>query len=203
MIMSPGTDTGGSADATRAGFRHRKSGNDFSDETFLNVRARDMTVMHSKRKVFPMTRQLWYLALWAAAYLCFGITPASTGFCQEDIASAGRQDSLLIEDISPAAALDLIDSNKGSQQFVILDVRTPEEFGEGHLDQAINIDYKSRTFKDSLAVLDKSKTYLVYCRVGNRSAKSAMFMKEMGFNIVYNMLEGIRGWIRNDYPVIQ
>jgi len=61
-------------------------------------------------------------------------------------------------------AYTLIQKNKGNPDFVILDVRTPAEFADEHIENAINLDYYSETFRDDLNKLDKTKTYLIYCR---------------------------------------
>ncbi|MBC6609648.1 rhodanese-like domain-containing protein [Hymenobacter sp. BT507] len=69
---------------------------------------------------------------------------------------------------------------------VVLDVRTPEEYADGHLAGARNIDFKSSDFDDRIAQLDKSKTYVLYCASGNRSGKTAKLMTEKGFPKVEN-----------------
>jgi 3-mercaptopyruvate sulfurtransferase SseA len=51
---------------------------------------------------------------------------------------------------------------------VVLDVRTAEEFADGHMPGAINLDIRGGKFAETLAGLDKSKTYLVHCAVGGR-----------------------------------
>lgn len=87
------------------------------------------------------------------------------------------------------------------QQGVVLDVRTPEEFQEGHLPEAHNIDYKGDIFKGSLEQLDKNKPYYVYCKSGVRSRKAAEIMQEMGFTQVYNMEGGIDAWKKEGRPL--
>ena len=84
---------------------------------------------------------------------------------QEDTAPKTQ----IIEDITPEEAYALIQDNRDNQNFVIIDVRTPEEYASGHIEKAINLDYYSETFKDELNKLDKNKTYLIYCRSGRRS----------------------------------
>ena len=77
---------------------------------------------------------------------------------------------------------------------VILDVRTPQEFAEGHLANAINIDFQSGKFEQEIASLDKTKTYAVYCRSGNRSGQAVKVMAKAGFNSMYDMDGGIIDW---------
>lgn len=75
------------------------------------------------------------------------------------------------------------------EKAILLDVRTPEEFGFGHLEGAMNINWYDADFKDKVAALDRLKTVYVYCKAGGRSAKAADVMREMGFKKVVN-LEG-------------
>lgn len=63
----------------------------------------------------------------------------------------------------------------------ILDVRTPQEFNEGHLEGAINVDIQSPTISQAFDQLPKDRTYIVYCRSGNRSAQAIEQMKKAGF----------------------
>lgn len=72
---------------------------------------------------------------------------------------------------------------------VILDVRTPEEYSLGHLEDAVNINWYDIDFKDKVGDLERSKTIYVYCKAGGRSAKAAAVMREMGFKNVVD-LEG-------------
>jgi rhodanese-related sulfurtransferase len=78
---------------------------------------------------------------------------------------------------------------------VILDVRTEEEFIEGYIPTATNIDiYKGQGFLDEVEKLDKSKNYYVYCRSGARSAQACALMKQQGFDSAYNLMGGITDW---------
>lgn len=88
-------------------------------------------------------------------------------------------------------------SNEVSQDkdAVILDVRTEEEFIEGYIPNAKNIDiYKGQGFLDEVEKLDKSKNYYVYCRSGARSAQACALMKQQGFENAYNLMGGITDW---------
>jgi rhodanese-related sulfurtransferase len=111
--------------------------------------------------------------------------------------------SQIIEDITPQEAFTLIQNNKNNPDFVIIDVRTAEEFAEVHIENAINIDYHSETFREELNKLDKNKTYLVYCRSGGRSAAALDIMQELGFREAYNMLGGINQWTAEGLPTIE
>lgn len=76
---------------------------------------------------------------------------------------------------------------KTAKDVVILDVRTDEEFAETHVKGAQQIDFRSADFKEKIAKLDKTKTYKVYCRSGNRSGKAIDMMKDMGFKDLENL----------------
>lgn len=107
----------------------------------------------------------------------------------------------IIKDISVQEAYDLIKENKDKQSFVIIDVRTPEEFANEYIENAVNLDYYSEKFRDELNKLDKEKTYLIYCRSGNRSGKALSIMEELAFREVYNILGGIIQWKAEGYPL--
>ncbi|MFC3414145.1 rhodanese-like domain-containing protein [Algoriphagus hitonicola] len=77
---------------------------------------------------------------------------------------------------------------------VILDVRTPGEFAGGKIRGARNIDLMSRDFTKQIQNLPKDKTYLVYCRSGNRSGQACEIMADMGFENCKNMSGGIMRW---------
>src|SRR5665648_47587 len=106
----------------------------------------------------------------------------------------------IIENITPEGAYILTQENKDNPNFVIIDVRTPEEFLGEHIENAVNLDYYSDTFRDDLDKLDKNKTYLIYCRSGRRSENALNIMKELDFKEVYNMLGGITKWKSEGLP---
>ncbi len=115
----------------------------------------------------------------------------------------GLQNEPVYKDVTIQEAYALIMDNKGNGNFVILDVRTPQEYASGHLEDAINIDYNSPTFQESLATLDKDKTYLLHCRTGSRSSKAFEIMKEMDFKKIYHMIGGIVAWISEELPTVK
>lgn len=83
----------------------------------------------------------------------------------------------------------------------MLDVRTPEEFAQGHIAGAVNLDYNAPGFKEEVGKLDKSKTYLVHCAKGRRSDMSEALMKEAGFKSVFDMVGGMKAWEDAGLPV--
>jgi len=115
----------------------------------------------------------------------------------------GQVPAQIIEDINVDEAYTLIQENEDNADFVILDVRTPQEYAEGNIAQALNINFKSDTFRDDVDKLDKEATYLVYCRSGVRSAGARDVMAELGFTEVYNMEGGILEWEAEGLPVVK
>lgn len=84
----------------------------------------------------------------------------------------------LIAGLSACTAPEKVDMTAVT---AVIDVRTPAEFAEGHLDGALNIPLESGNFPNEIAQLDPAGTYLVYCRSGNRSATAIGVMEAAGF----------------------
>ena len=78
--------------------------------------------------------------------------------------------------------------------YTIIDVRTPEEYAEGHIQGALNINVKSVTFVPEIENLSKSDTLLVYCRSGRRSLYAAQVMVSFGFQKIYDLEGGFLNW---------
>lgn len=76
----------------------------------------------------------------------------------------------------------------------LLDVRTPEEFVEGHVANAKNIDVLEDDFNEKVKNLDKDQPVYLYCRSGNRSTKASSILKDMGFKEIYDMKGGFLLW---------
>ncbi|MBI1767247.1 MAG: rhodanese-like domain-containing protein [Bacteroidetes bacterium] len=85
---------------------------------------------------------------------------------------------------------------------VVLDVRTADEFNEGHLDKAVNKNVHDKDFDTYTAKLDKSKTYLVYCLAGKRSHTAAVSMRKKGLT-VFELEGGIESWNGAKLPVVK
>ncbi len=101
--------------------------------------------------------------------------------------------------VSPQQALDL----SVSDGVTVIDVRTPEEFAEGHIDGATMIDFYTDTFNDEIAALDPNGTYLLYCRSGNRSGQAATLMQQLGFEQVYDMQGGVVEYGSQGLPLVR
>ncbi|MDZ4758550.1 MAG: thioredoxin domain-containing protein [Bacteroidota bacterium] len=82
----------------------------------------------------------------------------------------------------------------------IVDVRTPDEFSNGHLQNAKNIDWNGIDFQKEISTLDKSKPVFVYCLSGGRSSSAANQMRSDGFKEVYELSGGIMKWRAANLP---
>lgn len=91
------------------------------------------------------------------------------------------------QSINSISAKDVQTLVQKPHQYTIVDVRTPEEYGEGTLPGAINIDVKSDDFVQQIEQLDKDAHYILHCRSGKRSAKAYGIMEEGGFKNLINM----------------
>lgn len=92
---------------------------------------------------------------------------------------------------------------KEKKELQLIDVRTAQEFNEGHIKGAVNIDYYNSDFKQQLAKLDKSKPIAVYCAVGGRSGSGAQIAKQLGFKEVYDLEGGVVLWQRKGYKLVK
>jgi rhodanese-related sulfurtransferase len=106
-----------------------------------------------------------------------------------------------VTNVTVGKAQALMKERGGNADFVILDVRTPEEFAEGHIAGAVNLDVQERDFEKKLRALDRKKSYLVYCRTGNRSRKATVAMEGLGFRSIFHMNEGIVKWKQQNLPL--
>ncbi len=113
---------------------------------------------------------------------------------------ACKEAPVTINDINAATAEQMIMDNS---ELLIVDVRTPEEYAEGHLAKAQNLNFYDNDFANQLEGLDKDKEYVVYCRVGGRSAKAVAKMQAAGFTNVHNLLGGINGWMEAGAAVVE
>ena len=104
------------------------------------------------------------------------------------------------KDTSPTAQSDRLVNKEAAQKMLTsgkvipIDVRTPEEIAEGKIEGALEIDFKGSGFQSKVSKLDKSATYLVYCRSGRRSAKAVKQMEAIGFEKCYDLDGGYLAW---------
>lgn len=106
-------------------------------------------------------------------------------------APAEPEPKAILRDVGAEEAAGLIAAR---EDLVVLDIRTPEEFAEGHIAGAVNIDFKSADFAEKVAALDTGKPYLFHCRSGGRSGQCIPLLEEAGFTELYHLRSGILGW---------
>ncbi len=122
---------------------------------------------------------------------------SSCGQKQQKDVSADQVQKTDIVLISPA------ELNEANQEILLIDVRTPEEYGSGHIENSINIDISSDNFKDKIAKLGTDQEVYVYCLKGGRSGKAAKMMRDMGFEKIYDLKGGILQWEKDGFEKVQ
>ncbi|ACL17415.1 rhodanese-like domain-containing protein [Methanosphaerula palustris] len=103
-------------------------------------------------------------------------------------------------ELSPEKCRTLI-QNKGDR-CTIIDVRTRDEYDEGHLQGAINMDLLNGELSAGVNTLKKNIPYVVYCRRGNRGKKAMDLLQSAGFSEVYNISGGYEQWKAAGLPTI-
>ncbi len=83
---------------------------------------------------------------------------------------------------------------KEDENAVLIDVRTPMEHQEARIPNSLLLDISDPNFIKKVDELDRTKSYYLYCRSGNRSFFAGKQMIQMGFDKVYNLLPGVIGW---------
>jgi rhodanese-related sulfurtransferase len=89
------------------------------------------------------------------------------------------------------------------KKLVVLDVRSADEFKEGHLQGAINIDIRQPDALSKIDKLNHNAQYIVHCRTSHRSKIAVDHMVQSGFKTIYQMMDGMTGWNQNGLPVVQ
>ncbi len=109
----------------------------------------------------------------------------------------GGQDQQEQNQLSAEAFMEKINATENA---VVVDVRTPEEFEKGHLENAVNIDWKGDDFDARLSELDRSTPVFVYCLSGGRSSAAVGRMQELGFENIVEMPGGMMEWRAKNLP---
>lgn len=156
---------------------------------------------HARRRTFIA------LAGAAALTLTIGLSGCSSDSGSADTAAAaevqapattvGTPDSPVRVDVAEFANVI------ASPAVTIVDVRTPQEFAEGHIEGAVNIPVELPDFMDRVSELDPSGTYAVYCRSGNRSQPAVAGMSSIGINGIYELESGTTGWTSEGQPLVK
>lgn len=127
------------------------------------------------------------------SYVLFFLLIAITSCLSNSAQNAGHGSTI--------AALEYQKMLNEKKEVQLVDVRTAEEYGSGHLTNAINIDYNASDFQQKIDALDKSKPTMIYCLSGGRSAGAMKYMTSSGFNEVYNLEGGILKWKAANLPL--
>ena len=106
-------------------------------------------------------------------------------------------ESTEISVISDVQFIEIQDSD-----YILVDVRTAEEYESGHIQDAINFDYYSESFQKEILSLDKSASIVLYCRTQNRSTKTANYLKENGYKEIAVLEGGITSWVKNGNDLV-
>jgi rhodanese-related sulfurtransferase len=150
-----------------------------------------------------MTRRPFLLlvlgALLPLAVACGSDGTASPTTASPTTASPGTNAASGVQRVTPAEGAALI-AAKG-KDLTIVDVRTPQEFAAGHLQDAVNLDLEGGQFSKEITSLPKDAAYIVYCHSGRRSAIATATMAAAGFTTVYD-LGGIADWQAAGQPIV-
>ena len=118
-----------------------------------------------------------------------------------ETASSAQETVAIMEDVSNDTFLALM---ADKPEALLLDVRTPEEWNEGHLEGASHADYwgDEQAFQAAMDAIPRDRPVLVYCAGGGRSGLTAKELIKAGHREVYNLENGISGWIAEGHPVV-
>jgi rhodanese-related sulfurtransferase len=116
----------------------------------------------------------------------------------DTVVAVGETDEPAIRLVSPQEGAGIIEAESP----VVLDVRTPKEFDEGHVADAALIDFYEADFADRIAELDPDASYVVYCRSGNRSGQAVALMQELGFVDVADVDGGVVAWSEAGFDLV-
>ena len=86
--------------------------------------------------------------------------------------------------------------------YILVDVRTLEEYESGHIQDAIHFDFYSESFQNDILSLDKSSSIILYCRTQNRSTKTANYLIENGYKEIIVLVGGITSWVKNGNDLV-
>ena len=98
------------------------------------------------------------------------------------------------------SAIEFSEIINATENAVIIDLRTPEEFEKGHIKNALNLNWDGTEFEQQLATLDKIQPIFVYCLSGGRSSDATNKMRKEGFENVVEMPGGMMEWRSKDLP---
>lgn len=114
--------------------------------------------------------------------------------CKDVVGDSAEVELITVEEMDKLLKLEKVQ---------LIDVRTPEEYAEGHIAGSININFNADDFEEQIVKADKSKPVAVYCGKGGRSSRCSAFMKKAGFKKIYDLNGGITEWQYKGKPIIK
>lgn len=103
-------------------------------------------------------------------------------------------------EVSVISPLDFKTKSEGN---IVIDIRTPREFSDGHIEGAKNINFFDKSFSDEISKFNKSEPIFLYCRSGNRSYSASKKLENLGFEKIYDLQGGIMNWAKNKQKIVK
>lgn len=153
-----------------------------------------------------------------AAIVVLGLAACSSGRSGNDNDAASGAGSTQVARLDPTTTLPIgvttpfavhpvdvgtAQALAADPSVIVVDVRTPAEFAEGHIDRAVLVDFDAPGFGDRIAKFDRSAAYLVYCHSGNRSGQATAVMADLGFTNINDLDGGISVWQAAGAPIVK
>jgi rhodanese-related sulfurtransferase len=139
------------------------------------------------------------IAVYVAVLLLF---PVFFNSCATQ-SNEGRGRAIEVVKLAPKDAFAFIESNRNNSNFVLIDIRTPAEYWDGHIPTAINMNLHSESFEADINKLDRGKTHMIYCRTGRRVAAAVGIMEKAGFAKTYGIAGDILKWRSEGLPLVR
>ncbi len=115
-----------------------------------------------------------------------------------DLHASEERDQYGYFHVGAPEAAQIIES---SPKVIIVDIRTPAEFNEGHIKGALNIDYYAPNFDEQIAALDSNASYVLHCRSGGRSGRALSVLRENNLTNVTHLKGGVISWTKAGFPL--
>ena len=115
--------------------------------------------------------------------------------CKDNVAKSEQRQT--ISYLSPS------EFNDKSEGQTIIDIRTPREFQQNHIEGAININYYDSDFLDKISKFDKAKPIFIYCLSGSRSSSASRKMARSGFENINDLEGGVISWMKNGQKLVK
>jgi len=132
------------------------------------------------------------------AILSFTLTSCAQNTAKKEVKST---DTKVVQKQPIVELISTTDLNTKLGDIQLIDVRTPKEYNDGHIKDAVNINFYDDDFITQMSKLDKGKEIYIYCRSGGRSGRAAKKLKAAGFTKVYDLQGGFINWNKNNLEV--